>query len=73
MRSFGYDTSVMVRSILLRGFDQVMANKIGQCLSKIGVKFIRQSIPVSYHKTNNNLRCHYCGYARAKYNKCDKC
>lgn len=54
LRSFGYDTSIMVRSILLRGFDQIMANKIGQSLSKIGVKFIKQSVPISYHKTHNN-------------------
>lgn len=30
LRGFGIDVTVMVRSILLRGFDQQMANKIGE-------------------------------------------
>jgi len=30
LAALGYDTTVMVRSILLRGFDQDMANRIGQ-------------------------------------------
>lgn len=29
LAALGYDTTVMVRSILLRGFDQDMANRIG--------------------------------------------
>ena len=29
LRALGYDATVMVRSILLRGFDQDMANRIG--------------------------------------------
>ena len=34
-----------VRSILLRGFDQQMANLVGEHLEKRGVKFIRQCVP----------------------------
>lgn len=30
LTAFGYDTSVMVRSIFLRGFDQDMANRIAE-------------------------------------------
>ena len=30
-------------------------------------------ISLTYHKTSNMLRCHYCGYAVKKYNKCPKC
>tara|TARA_B110000285_G_C14958138_1_gene530248 strand:+ start:680 stop:862 length:183 start_codon:yes stop_codon:yes gene_type:complete len=29
LAAYGYDTTVMVRSIFLRGFDQDMANRIG--------------------------------------------
>ncbi|KAG8439415.1 hypothetical protein GDO86_005577 [Hymenochirus boettgeri] len=41
----GLDVTVMVRSILLRGFDQQMANKIGEHMDEHGVKFIKQSVP----------------------------
>ena len=30
-------------------------------------------ISLTYHKTSNLLRCHYCGYAKAKYTECPKC
>jgi thioredoxin reductase (NADPH) len=40
LTAFGYDTTVMVRSILLRGFDQDMANRIGNYMEKHGTKFI---------------------------------
>lgn len=30
-------------------------------------------ITLTYHKTNNNLRCHYCGYVIKKDDKCPKC
>ena len=34
LTAFGYDTTVMVRSILLRGFDQDMADRIGDYMAK---------------------------------------
>ncbi len=34
----GYDTTVMVRSILLRGFDQQLAEMIGSYMSDHGVR-----------------------------------
>ena len=37
----------MVRSIFLRGFDQQLANKIGDYMEKAGVKFIKQAVPTS--------------------------
>jgi len=40
LTALGYDTSVMVRSILLRGFDQDMANLIGDYMKGHGTKFI---------------------------------
>ncbi|KAI5741643.1 hypothetical protein M8J76_015665 [Diaphorina citri] len=45
LNGLGYDTTVMVRSILLRGFDQDIANMIGEDLESRGVKFIRSHIP----------------------------
>ncbi len=30
-------------------------------------------ITLTYHKTSNMLRCHYCGYAVKKYDNCPKC
>ena len=30
-------------------------------------------ISLTYHKTSNLLRCHYCGYAKAKYTECPNC
>ncbi len=38
--ALGYDTTVMVRSILLRGFDQDMANLIGEHMAAYHTKFI---------------------------------
>ncbi|XP_002734086.1 thioredoxin reductase 1, cytoplasmic-like [Saccoglossus kowalevskii] len=45
LAGIGYDTTVMVRSILLRGFDQDMANRIGDYMETHGVKFIKEHIP----------------------------
>ncbi|XP_036101312.1 thioredoxin reductase 3 isoform X2 [Molossus molossus] len=42
----GLDVTVMVRSILLRGFDQEMAEKVGSYMEQHGVKFLRKFIPV---------------------------
>ncbi len=30
-------------------------------------------ITMTYHKSSNNLRCHYCGYTVLKSDKCPKC
>jgi pyruvate/2-oxoglutarate dehydrogenase complex dihydrolipoamide dehydrogenase (E3) component len=40
LTALGYDTTVMVRSILLRGFDQDMANRIGDHMKNHGTHFI---------------------------------
>lgn len=50
LTSFGYDTTVMVRSILLRGFDQQIADGIGNYMEEHGTKFIRQSVPAKIEK-----------------------
>ena len=46
LAGLGYDTTVMVRSILLRGFDQQIAEKIGADMEAKGVKFIRPVRPM---------------------------
>jgi thioredoxin reductase (NADPH) len=45
LSALGYDTTVMVRSILLRGFDQDMANRIGAYMEDTHTKFIRGATP----------------------------
>lgn len=47
MHGLGCDVTIMVRSIFLRGFDQQIANKIGDYMQKTGVKFIKQAVPIS--------------------------
>ena len=52
MNALGIDVTIMVRSILLRGFDQQIANKIGNYMAAQGVKFISTAVPLSI-KLNN--------------------
>ncbi|XP_020008014.1 thioredoxin reductase 1, cytoplasmic isoform X5 [Castor canadensis] len=46
LAGIGLDVTVMVRSILLRGFDQDMANRIGEHMEEHGIKFIKQFVPI---------------------------
>jgi pyruvate/2-oxoglutarate dehydrogenase complex dihydrolipoamide dehydrogenase (E3) component len=50
LTAFGYDTTVMVRSIFLRGFDQDMANRIADHMANHHTKFIRDSTPNKLEK-----------------------
>jgi len=50
LTSLGYDATVMVRSILLRGFDQDMANRIGSYMENHGTKFIRGTVQTKLEK-----------------------
>eukprot|EP00096_Caligus_rogercresseyi_P014818 TRINITY_DN730_c0_g1_i2.p1 TRINITY_DN730_c0_g1~~TRINITY_DN730_c0_g1_i2.p1 ORF type:complete len:605 (+),score=119.83 TRINITY_DN730_c0_g1_i2:160-1974(+) len=43
----GFEAHVMVRSILLRGFDQQIANMIGTNMESHGIKFVRECVPTS--------------------------
>ena len=45
LTALGFDTTVMVRSILLRGFDQDMANMIGEHMAYNETKFIHGTTP----------------------------
>merc|ERR1719261_32888 len=50
---FGFDTTVMVRSILLRGFDQESATRIGDYMESKGCKFVRETVPSKFEKTSD--------------------
>lgn len=45
LQAIGLDVTVMVRSILLRGFDQQMAEKIGEYMGTHGINFVRPCVP----------------------------
>lgn len=53
LAGLGYDTTVMMRSIPLRGFDQEMAERICKYMSEHGVKFIRGCIPSQVERQAN--------------------
>lgn len=46
LAGLGVDSTVMVRSILLRGFDQQIAGLIGNYMENNGVRFVRGQVPV---------------------------
>jgi len=50
LAGLGLDTTVAVRSILLRGFDRECADKIGDYMVKHGVKFKREVTPAKMEK-----------------------
>lgn len=60
------------QSILLlnrRGFNTYVT-----CLEcRTPVECPNCNIPLTYHKKNNRLMCHYCGYTRSKVTECDHC
>ena len=47
LKGLGYDVTVMVRSIFLRGFDQQMAGKIAEYMEEHGINMIRECVPSS--------------------------
>ena len=50
LAGLGYDVTVVVRSVFLRGFDQEVAKHIVDHMERHGVKFVRKSVPVSFEK-----------------------
>eukprot|EP00931_Biecheleriopsis_adriatica_P004847 TRINITY_DN106453_c0_g1_i1.p1 TRINITY_DN106453_c0_g1~~TRINITY_DN106453_c0_g1_i1.p1 ORF type:complete len:637 (+),score=179.64 TRINITY_DN106453_c0_g1_i1:29-1939(+) len=50
LNGLGYETTVMVRSMLLRGFDRECVDKIDAYMEKGGVKFIRGCVPDKFEK-----------------------
>ena len=53
LTELGYDVTVAVRSILLRGFDRQCADKIGSIMENIGTKFIYGSQPTRIIKQSD--------------------
>uniref|UniRef100_T1GKJ8 FAD/NAD(P)-binding domain-containing protein n=1 Tax=Megaselia scalaris TaxID=36166 RepID=T1GKJ8_MEGSC len=50
LKGLGYDATVMVRSIVLRGFDQQMANIVADAMVERGINFLHKCIPKSVEK-----------------------
>ena len=60
LTGIGLDTTVMVRSIPLRGYDLEIANRIVEYMEKSHTKFIRSATPSKIEKLSNGmLRVHY--------------
>lgn len=45
LTGLGYDATVMVRSVILRGYDREYSDKIADYMEQTGTKFIREAIP----------------------------
>ena len=56
LAGFGYDVTVLVRSILLRGFDRDCAERIERDLTEKGVKFLYGVVPESIEETSQNRK-----------------
>lgn len=56
LAGLGLDVTVMVRSILLRGFDQDMANRAGDHMEEHGVKFLRRYVPTKVGRNWKTVR-----------------
>jgi len=54
LTALGYDTTVMVRSILLRGFDREYSDKIGEFMEATHTKFIRGCVPIKIEKQSDH-------------------
>jgi len=50
LTALGYDTSVMMRSIPLRGFDQECAAKVVEHMEEHGTQFIRGCVPTKFER-----------------------
>ena len=59
LKSFGYDVTLMVRSIILRGFDRDMAERLKTVLENEGIIFLNKCIPVSFNKNKDKIVCEY--------------
>ncbi|XP_075540619.1 thioredoxin reductase 2, mitochondrial-like isoform X2 [Dermacentor variabilis] len=62
LNGLGYDTSVMVRSICLRGFDQQMAKLVTDHMMLEGTKFLWKCLPKEVTKMpDGKLKVKWCG------------
>ncbi|CAM5154277.1 unnamed protein product [Natator depressus] len=55
LAGIGLDVTVMVRSILLRGFDQEMAERAGAYMETHGVKFVRKFVPIRIERLEEGM------------------
>lgn len=53
LKGLGYDATVMVRSVVLRGFDQQMAEIVTGAMVEKGINFLQKTIPNSVEKTED--------------------
>lgn len=53
LTALGYDTTVMARSIFLRGFDQEIAGMIAGHMERHGTKFLKELTPTKFEKTED--------------------
>eukprot|EP00920_Eleutheroschizon_duboscqi_P037354 GHVT01089556.1.p1 GENE.GHVT01089556.1~~GHVT01089556.1.p1 ORF type:complete len:405 (+),score=96.50 GHVT01089556.1:859-2073(+) len=53
LTEFGYDVTVAVRSILLRGFDRQCSEKVGRLMAEMGTKFLTEVTPKEMSKTSD--------------------
>lgn len=56
LSAIGHDVTVMVRSILLRGFDQEMAGKIQNYMKVHKTKFLMKKVPVTFEKVKEDVK-----------------
>lgn len=63
LAGLGLDVTVMVRSILLRGFDQDMANRAGDHMEEHGVKFLRKYVPTKVGRNWKTVRVNRVGFS----------
>ena len=56
IRGLGYDTTLMVRSIILRGFDRAMADRLHDVLKRQGINFLEKCVPVSFSKAEGETQ-----------------
>ncbi len=60
LTNMGCDTTLMVRSIFLRGYDQDMAERVGTYMAAHGTKMYRPAIPVELSKSaSGKINVHY--------------
>ncbi|XP_068735538.1 thioredoxin reductase 2, mitochondrial-like [Montipora capricornis] len=55
LTGLGFDTSLMMRSIPLRGFDQQMEKLVTDYMENHGTRFLKQCVPVRIDKNDNGL------------------
>ncbi|XP_020808412.1 thioredoxin reductase 1, mitochondrial isoform X3 [Drosophila serrata] len=50
LKGLGYEPTIMVRSVVLRGFDQQMAELVASSMEERGIPFLRRTVPLSVEK-----------------------